>query len=84
MAAGTPVVTTAISGIPELVTPGVDGLLVRPDDPGELAAAVRQLHGRPEFAKALGTAARATVRERFDGERLARRLRDLFLAELNR
>ncbi|HEY1478487.1 MAG TPA: glycosyltransferase, partial [Gaiellales bacterium] len=40
MAAGTPVVTTAISGIPELVTPGVDGLLVGPDDPGALAAAL--------------------------------------------
>ena len=84
MAAGTPVVSTCISGIPELIEPGVNGLLVAPDDPVALAGALRTLHGDPALAARLGSAGRATVQERFDGERLARQLADLFLAELDR
>jgi len=84
MAAGTPVVSTRISGIPELVTSGANGLLVAPDDPVALAGALRTLHGDPELAARLGSAGRATVLERFDGERLARQLADLFRAELDR
>jgi glycosyltransferase involved in cell wall biosynthesis len=84
MAAGTPVVSTCISGIPELVKTGVNGLLVAPDDPVALAGALRRLHGDPDLAARLGSAGRDTVRQRFDGERLARQLADLFLAELDR
>ncbi len=43
MACGTPVVTTGISGIPELVSDGVNGLLVEPDDPAALASAITRL-----------------------------------------
>jgi glycosyltransferase involved in cell wall biosynthesis len=84
MACGTPVVTTGISGIPELVSDGVDGLLVPPNDPAALAAAIRALYEDRTFAERLGAAGRATVRERFDGDRLARHLVELFLAELER
>jgi glycosyltransferase involved in cell wall biosynthesis len=82
MACGLPVVTTPVSGIPELVTDGVDGLLVAPDDPGALAAAILRLHREPELASRLGTRARATVAERFDGERLAEQLAGLFRTAL--
>jgi glycosyltransferase involved in cell wall biosynthesis len=82
MAAGTPVLTTAISGIPELVSDGVDGLLVAPDDPGALAAAIRRLHADRGLGARLGAAGRATVRRRFDGDHLARQLAELFRAEL--
>jgi glycosyltransferase involved in cell wall biosynthesis len=84
MASGTPVLSTAISGIPELVTEEVDGLLVAPGDPGAIAAALRRLYEDPALGARLGGAARDTVRERFDGDRLAARLRDLFVAELDR
>jgi glycosyltransferase involved in cell wall biosynthesis len=84
MACGAPVVTTNISGIPELVSDGVDGLLVPPADPAALAAAVMRLHRDGALAARLGAAGRATVRDRFDGDRLALRLADLFLAELGR
>jgi glycosyltransferase involved in cell wall biosynthesis len=84
MACATPVVTTGISGIPELVSDGVDGLLVPPDDPEALAAAIRALDEDRGFAERLGAAARATVRERFDGDRLALRLAELFRAEVGR
>jgi glycosyltransferase involved in cell wall biosynthesis len=82
MACATPVVTTGISGIPELVSDGVDGLLVPPDDPEALAGAIRALDGDRGFAECLGAAARATVRDRFDGDRLAFRLAELFRAEV--
>jgi glycosyltransferase involved in cell wall biosynthesis len=78
MACGTPVVTTGVSGIPELVADGVNGLIVPPDDAGALAEAVRRLHHDRELGARMGAAGRATVRERFDGERLARRLAGLF------
>jgi glycosyltransferase involved in cell wall biosynthesis len=84
MACGTPVVTTGISGIPELVSDGVDGLLVAPDDPEALAAAIRALDADRGLARRLGAAGRATVRERFDGDRLAGRLAELFRAEVGR
>jgi glycosyltransferase involved in cell wall biosynthesis len=78
MAAGAPVVATAVSGIPELVDDGVNGLLVAPDRPEALADALLRVHGDPELAGRLRSAAQQTVRERFDGERLARDLAGLF------
>jgi glycosyltransferase involved in cell wall biosynthesis len=78
MAAGTPVVATAVSGIPELVTDGVNGLLIDPEDPQQLADALIQLHEDPHLAGRLSKEARTTVDERFDGDRLARELATLF------
>jgi glycosyltransferase involved in cell wall biosynthesis len=78
MAAGTPVVATAVSGIPELVTDGVNGLLVAPEQPEQLADALLRLHADPGLVERLRSAARTTVAERFDGDRLARELASLF------
>ena len=79
MAAGAPVVATPVSGIPELVDHDVNGLLVPPEDPDRARRRAARLHADP----ALGRAARRrrprdTVRERFDGERLAGDLAALF------
>jgi glycosyltransferase involved in cell wall biosynthesis len=78
MAAGTPVVATAVSGIPELVEDGVNGLLVEPDDPEALADALLRLHHDPDLQARIRTAAHTTVSERFDGDRLAHELAALF------
>ena len=78
MAAGTPVVASAVSGIPELVEHEVSGLLVDPDDPEALADALQRLHGDPALAGGLAERARATVAGRFDGPRHAGRLAGLF------
>ena len=51
MAAGAPVVATAVSGIPELVEHEVNGLLVAPDDPQALADALLRLHDDPELTR---------------------------------
>lgn len=77
MASGLAVVTTPVSGIPELVTHEHNGLLVRPDDPQALAAALLRLHRDAPLTAALGQAGRASVLERFDGDRLAATLAGL-------
>jgi glycosyltransferase involved in cell wall biosynthesis len=81
MACGLPVVTTGVSGIPELVEDGHDGLLVPTDDAAAVAAALLRLRDDPALAAALGAAARETVGTRFDGDRLARELAELFRTE---
>jgi glycosyltransferase involved in cell wall biosynthesis len=78
MACGVPVVTTGVSGIPEVVSDGVNGQLVPPDDPQALAAALARLAREPRFASRLASAGRETVRERFDGDRFAAQLAALF------
>jgi glycosyltransferase involved in cell wall biosynthesis len=78
MACGVPVVTTPVSGIPELVRDGENGLLVPPDDPDALAAAILRLRDDPALHRRLAEAGRATVRAQFDGDRLAGDLVALF------
>jgi glycosyltransferase involved in cell wall biosynthesis len=82
MACGVPVISTEVSGIPELIRSEETGLLVPPDRPGELAAALVRLVSEPGLAARLGAAGRASVAERFDGGRLAVAMADLFAAAL--
>lgn len=78
MAAGCPVVATAVGGIPDLVTHGVNGLLVPPSNPKALADAVRALLQDPAFAERLGREARATVAARYTAERSLERLEQIY------
>ena len=82
MACGLPVVTTAVSGIPELVSHDITGLLVPPDDPHALAAQLLRIARDPRLARRLAASASASVAERFDGDRLAVRMADLFTVSL--
>ncbi len=65
MAAGKPVVATRSGGPEDIVTDEVDGLLVPVGSPGALAAALRRLADRPDWAATIARRARQTVRERF-------------------
>jgi glycosyltransferase involved in cell wall biosynthesis len=78
MAAGTPVVASGVSGIPELVEDGVNGLLVDPEDPAALADALERVHADRALRARLADAGRDTVARRFDGTRLAAELSALF------
>ncbi|WP_217921345.1 glycosyltransferase [Miltoncostaea oceani] len=71
LAAGTPVVATAVGGTPEVVTDGVTGLLVPPRDPDALAAAIGALWRDPVLGRSLGGAGREHARERFSRDRMA-------------
>jgi glycosyltransferase involved in cell wall biosynthesis len=74
MATGRPVVSSAISGIPELVRDGETGLVVPPDDPAAVAAAVRRLAEDPALRDRLAAAARTRVERQHDTRTNARRL----------
>jgi glycosyltransferase involved in cell wall biosynthesis len=78
MAAGRPVVATAVVGTTEAVVDGVTGLLVPPRDPAALARAISRLLEDPELARRLGAAGRARVEERFSADAMAHRVSDLY------
>ena len=79
MAMELPVVTTNVSGIPELVDDRQTGFLVRPSDPEALADALEELlTASPDRRLALGRAARKTIQERFDSQTTTLSLKSLF------
>jgi glycosyltransferase involved in cell wall biosynthesis len=63
-----PVVATRIGGIPEVIRDGVDGLLVPPDDPVALAAAVTRILDEPSLGDTLVANGRKRVLEKFGYE----------------
>lgn len=78
MAAGLPVVSTPLGGIPEMVQDGVTGLLVLEHDPATLADALAGLLSDPALARSLGEAGRARAKERFSIATSGHALRELF------
>jgi glycosyltransferase involved in cell wall biosynthesis/peptidoglycan/xylan/chitin deacetylase (PgdA/CDA1 family) len=74
MAAGLPVVATAISGIPELVDDGVTGLLVPSGDARALADALARLAADHALRQRMGRAGRARVLAEFELETTTREL----------
>ena len=72
MLAELPVVASAVSSVPEIVVGGETGLLVPPNDPTALAAAIARLLSDSELAERLGSAGRARARSEFSVERMAR------------
>lgn len=78
MAMEIPCVTTRITGIPELIRDGVDGLLVAPSDSDELAAAIARLMDDPELRERLAKSGRQRVLEQYDLAKNVDRLAALF------
>ena len=70
MVNGLPVVASEQDGIAEAVTDGRSGLLVAPDNPAALAAALKRVLTEPGLATQLGEGARQDVRARFDRREL--------------
>jgi glycosyltransferase involved in cell wall biosynthesis len=84
MAMQIPVVSTDISGIPELVDAGVNGVLIPEKDAPMLAAALASLLENPDLRERLGHEARRKVSRLFDARRNTIELRDLFLFSLKK
>jgi glycosyltransferase involved in cell wall biosynthesis len=77
LSVGVPVVTTPVSGIPEVVHDGVSGLLVPPDDPTALAAAIERVLSDVGLRQRLVEGGRAQVRA-YDLESSVKSLRRHF------
>jgi glycosyltransferase involved in cell wall biosynthesis len=70
-ACGLPIISTPVSGIPELVTDRLSGLIVPPQDPAALARAIRVMLQSLELRERLRVNARKRVEETFDVRRNA-------------
>ena len=84
MARRRPVVASAVGGIPEVLTDGLDGLLVPPADPAPLADACIRLACSPDLRTRLGEAGRTTVETRFSLDAMVRRIEAAYDEELHR
>ncbi|MBE3133699.1 MAG: glycosyltransferase [Acidobacteria bacterium] len=84
MAAGLPVVATAVGGVADVVRNEITGLLVPPDRPEDLAEAMVRLGMSETTRRRLGESARREViaGDRFRPERLRRELAQLYLTGL--
>jgi colanic acid/amylovoran biosynthesis glycosyltransferase len=78
MAAGLPVISTPLGGIPEMVEDGVNGELVPERDPAALAGAIERLLDDSERARRFGEHGRQIAQEKFSIEASARELQQHF------
>lgn len=78
MAAGLPVISTPLAGIPEMIGPGVNGDLVPERDPAALGDAIQRLIADPELARRYGSRGREIARKKFSIETSAQQLQALF------
>jgi len=82
MACGTAVVGSQVGGIPEVVVDGETGLLVPPDDPAALAAALNALLLDPARAAAMGAAGRKRAVAEFGWDTIAAQTAELYASLL--
>lgn len=78
MAMRLPVVSTAVGGVPDLIEDDVNGLLVPAADSEQLANAIIRLASDSDLRVRVGSAARATIEQRFDNSTMSKRLRALY------
>jgi glycosyltransferase involved in cell wall biosynthesis len=79
-AVGLPLVSTDVGAISEIVRPERTGLLVPPNDPEALTAALGRLAGDPGMRRKLGEEARRVVTAEYDAAANAKRLVELLVA----
>jgi glycosyltransferase involved in cell wall biosynthesis len=70
LASGTPVVSTRVGGVPDVVRDGLDGILVPPADPDATAGALAELARDPELRARMGASGRQHVVRKYAVERL--------------
>ena len=83
MAAGTPLVATAVGGLPDMLEDGRSAVLVPRRDPGALAAGIERLLASPDERRALAAEARRAL-ERYEIDAVAARFAALYRELLGR
>ena len=79
---GVPVISTNISGIPELVEDGKTGLLADPENPEQISDAILNIISEPDLAKQLSKAGKQKVYKEFNVDIEAQKLMELFIEGL--
>lgn len=74
MASGIPVVSTKVSGIPELIEDGKNGYLIEPANPSQLAATLKNMLADESLRHAMAKQARLTIEEQFTSSIEAKKL----------
>jgi glycosyltransferase involved in cell wall biosynthesis len=80
MAAGLPVVSSSVGGLPESVIDGETGLLVEPDNPEALANGMLKLIENKELPRRMGDVGAARAKEHFSWEAVVVSLNSLYRA----
>ena len=78
MACGLPCVATRVSGCEDIISAGVNGLLVEPEQPAEMAEALRGIIEDPGLSQRMGQEARKTVVRACQLADVARRYQELY------
>ncbi len=78
MACGIPAICTDVASMPEIVTDGVNGFIVPPNDAAALRDRVAWLGSHPEEARRMGRAARQSVLDRFTWQQVVERCLPLY------
>lgn len=79
MAAGKPIVATAVDGAREVILDGVNGYLVPPRQPEKLAGKIMELLAHPRRAKKMGMQGRKLLNSSFDIDYMVRQLEEIYL-----
>jgi glycosyltransferase involved in cell wall biosynthesis len=83
MASGLPVIASRVGGLPELIVSGQHGVLVEPNQPEALAAAILDLMKQPDVAALMGLAARDRASRQFSFDRMVSQFEHLYLSQLD-
>ena len=83
LAVGTPVVSTAINGVIEIIEDGKNGLLISPEDNKQLLENILLLIESSDLRKRLSRNALASIKKGFTEDKMINKLERLFLETLN-
>lgn len=84
MALGKPVVATRVGGIPEAIDDGVNGFLVAPRDPEQLALRILDLLNNEALRNRMGEEGRKKVRDRFGIEHMVKEVEQVYTLAMSR
>lgn len=83
MALGKPVIGTSVGGIPEVIDDKVDGFLVEPRNPAQLAARIVELLRDEALRNSMGQKGMHKVRRKFAIQEMVRRVEQVYLSTIN-
>lgn len=83
MASGKPVIGTAVGGIPEVIDEGVNGYLVEPCNPEQIAEKIIYLLKNEAVRKRMGEKGKQMVKDRFDIRDMVKAIENVYISVLN-